>query len=440
MKKTLTRVLLACLLVLTMVLACACTNDQANTDPADTSGADASNWKVTFYDSDGKTVLKEVEVENGKTVSAPELTKDGYIIEGYYATPALKVEFDFAQAIGKDTSVFVAWQSSVVDERPWMLAGSLAGYPDNNWGKKWPQDDYLLQPMEGEFNTFYIDVNLYAGDAFKIAVIGEGYAWDNSNSIDAGHLANKTETAVLCSGENAFDSGANIQVMEDGKYRLILKTDAETLALCSLSYERLGDADPEPTLDITYDMKLWASFNDWAGQDMKQNGTDLIWYCECDVPAGGGEFGVKNAATGDWYSSEGNSKNIKLDEGHYMIFIELELVDGKPVLKGEIVAAEPAYYVVGTCGNAAWAEDVNAGNTAYKMTEQDGKYVLTVTFTESEIADWAGNKVAFKVAYGCGGRVANEFWWGAEGGANITADPGTYTITLDPAAGTVTVE
>ena len=192
----------------------------------------------------------------------PELTKEGYIIEGYYATPALKVEFDVTQPITEDTAIFVAWQSSVVDERPWMLAGSLAGYPDNAWGKIWPQNDYLLQPMEGEFNTFYIDVNLYAGDAFKIAVIGEGYVWDNDNSIDASHLANKTESAVLCSGENAFDSGANIEVLEDGKYRLILKTDAETLSLCSLSYERLGDADEKPVAELSYDMKLWASFND----------------------------------------------------------------------------------------------------------------------------------------------------------------------------------
>ena len=436
MKKKLTRALLACLLVLTMVLACGCNSEP---DPTE-STAGASQWKVTFYESDGKTVIKEVQVEDGKAVTVPEMTKDGYMIEGYYATPALMVEFDLTQPITKDTSVFVAWQSSVVDERPWMLAGSLAGYPDNAWGKAWPQDDYLLKPMEGEFNTFYIDVNLYAGDAFKIAVIGEGYVWDNNNSIDAGHLANKTETAVLCSGENAFDSGANIQVTEDGKYRLILKTDAETLSLCSLSYERLGDADAKPNVEISYDMKLWASFNDWAGQDMQRNGDDLIWWCECDVPADGGEFGVKNAANGDWYSSEGNKKNIVLEEGHYMIFIELELVNGKPQLKGEIIAEEPAYYVVGTCGNAGWAADANAGNTAYKMTEQDGKYVLNVTFTDSEIADWADNKVAFKVAYGCGGKVANENWFGAEGMGNITADPGSYTITFDPATGAVTVE
>lgn len=429
MKKNWTKALLACLLVVTMLVICGCEQKQ-----------DAPTMrKVTFYESDGKTVIQELEVEDGKTVTLPELTKEGYIVEGYYATPALKVPFDAGVAITEDTSVFVAWQSSVVDQRPWMLAGSLAGYPDNAWGKIWPQDDYLLKAVEGEFNTFAIEVNLYAGDAFKIAVIGEGYAWDNANSIDAGHLADKSETAVMSSGENAFDSGANIQVTQDGKYRLILKTDAETLSLCKLSYERLGDADPKPTVDITYDMKLWASFNNWEGQDMQRNGDDLIWWCEADVPAGGGEFGVKNAASDGWYSSEDNKKNITLEEGHYMFFIELELKDGKPQLKGDIIAAAPAYYVVGTCGNAGWAADVNAENTAYKMEEKDGKYVLSTTFTDKEIVDWADNKVAFKVAYGCGGKVANENWFGTEDGGNITVDPGTYTITLDPATGKVTV-
>ncbi len=431
MKKKLTRALLAALLVLTMVLVCGCSGKLEPTEPA------VSTWKVTFYESDGETVLAEVDTASGEKVAMPELTKDGYIIEGYYATPALKVPFDPEAPITGDTAVFVAWQSSVVDERPWMLAGALRGYPENAWGKVWPQDDYLLEKVEGEFNTFAIEVNLYKDDSFKIAVIGEGYAWDTSASIDAGHLADKSDTALLTGGENAFDSGANIQVLEDGKYRLILKTDAETLSLCSLSYERIGEADE--LQEIVYDMKLWASFNDWAGQDMVRNGDDLIWYCEADVPEEGGEFGVKNAATGDWYSAEGNTKNITLDAGHYMFFIELELVDGKPVLVGDIVAEEPGYYVVGTCGSAGWAVDANADNTAYRMTEQDGKYVLNVTFTQEETADWADNKVAFKIAYGCGGRVANENWFGMEDGSNITVDPGDYTITLDPATGEVTV-
>ena len=431
MNKKLTIGLLACLLVLTMLFVCGCTSEPEATEPP------VETWKVTFYDSDGVTVLQEAEVEDGKTVTMPDLTKEGYLIQGYFATPALLREFDPATPITADTAVFVAWQSSVEDNRPWMLAGSLRGYPENNWGKIWPQDDFLLHKVEGEFNTFEIEVNLYAGDSFKIAVIGEGYAWDDTASIDASHIADQSGDSVLSGGENAFDSGANIDVSEDGKYRLTLKTDAETLSLCKLYCERIGDADA--VAEVTYDMKLWASFNNWEGQDMTRNGDDLIWYCEADVPEGGGEFGIKNADNGDWFSSEGNTKNIQLEEGHYMFFIELELVDGRPQLKGEIVAEAPAYYVVGTCGNGGWAADANAENTAYRMTEQDGKYVLDVTFTEGETAEWADNKVAFKVVYGCGGRVANEYWYG-DGMDNLTVDPGDYTITFDPATGTVTVE
>ena len=65
MKKSLTRVLLACLLVLTVVFACGCSNTP---DPS------ASNWKVTFYEGDGTTVLQEVEVADGEPVAMPELT------------------------------------------------------------------------------------------------------------------------------------------------------------------------------------------------------------------------------------------------------------------------------------------------------------------------------------------------------------------------------
>ena len=409
MKKKIARVTLALLLVFVMVFACACSEKKP----------DVKTWKVTFYDADGVTALQEVEVEDGKTVAMPELTREGYLVQGYYATPALLVPFDATAPITEDTSVFVAWQSSVEDTRSWMLAGSLAFYPENNWGHAWPQDDFLLEKVDGEFNTYTIEVNLYAGDEFKIAVIDESYNW--ADTIDASNLADISDTAVMTGGEDAFDSGANIKVSEDGKYRLTLKTDAESLPLCKLSYEKVGEAEEKP--EIQYDMKLWASFNNWEGQDMIRNGDDLIWYCEADVPEGGGEFGVKNAATGDWYSSENNKVNITLDEGHYMFFIELEIVGSKPTLKGEIVAETPAYYVVGTCGNGAWATDASAANTDYVMTEQDGKYVLNVEFTDKDTADWTDGQTAFKVVYGCGGRVANEFWYGSETGDNIMVDP-----------------
>lgn len=428
MKKLISALTVAVMLLSLLMLAGCTTNDPATPDQPDTPAAETV--KVTFIDSDGVTVLKEMDVEKGSAPADPALTRDGYAIKGYYATPALLIPYDMTAAVDADTSIFVAWQSSVEDTRAWMLAGSLRFYPENNWGHAWPQDDFLLQPT-GEFNTFSIEVNLFAGDEFKVAVIDQDYNW--ADAIDSSAL---TERVALTGGEDAFASGANIKVVEDGKYILTLTTDAETLSLCKLSYERIGDAD-EPA-EYVYDMKLWASFNNWEGQDMIQNGADLIFYCEADVPAEGGEFGVKNAATGDWYSSEGNTKNITLTEGHYMFFIELEVKDGKPVLKGDIVAETPAYYVVGTCGNGGWAADANASNTAYQLTQQaDGTYAIDVNFTEAETADWAGNKVAFKVVYGCGGRVANENWHGAEDGGNFTVDAGSYTIVYDPATGTV---
>ena len=261
------RKLLCLALALAMVLALAACGE---------AGGDASGgFKVTFYDSDGTTVLAEVNAEEGQPVAEPELSKEGYVIQGYYATPALVIPYDMSAPVTEDTSVFVAWQSSVADERAWMLAGSLAGYPDNNWGHAWPQDDYLLQPVEGEFNTFAIEINLYEGDQFKIAVIDQDYNW--GDSIDASHLV---ESEYFAGGEDAFNSGANITVAQSGLYKLVLKTDAETISLCSLSAERLGDAAELAAPE--FDFQLQGTFNNW-GEDpesfkMLKNGDDNIWY------------------------------------------------------------------------------------------------------------------------------------------------------------------
>ena len=130
--------------------------------------------------------------------------------------------------------------------------------------------------------------------------------------------------------------------------------------------------------------------------------------------------------------------NIKVTRGHYMVFVKLT-EDNK--LAAPIVCETPAYYVVGTCGNGGWAAEANAENEAYKRADNgDGTYSLKVSFTDKETAEWAGGKVAFKCVYGCGGNVANEYWFSAENGDNFLVAPGEYTITLNPAEKTVTVK
>ena len=70
---------------------------------------------VTFYDSDGTTVLQTVEVEDGALLEEYVPEKDGYTFAGWFATPQMSHRFDFEAAITQDTSVFAGFVSYVED-------------------------------------------------------------------------------------------------------------------------------------------------------------------------------------------------------------------------------------------------------------------------------------------------------------------------------------
>lgn len=393
--------------------------------------------KITVMDS-GENVLNELSVNKGSVVTIEDLgvEKEGYVIEGIYLTPAMRRPYE-GTPIDSDTALFVAFKSAAKDERPWMLAGSFVCYPENNWGKLWPQDDFLLKPVEGEQNTFEIEVSMYKGDMFKIAVIGEGYKWSGTDSLDSRHVV---KCDYVKGGEDVFDTGANIEVLEDGLYHITLVTDAETVSLCKINIERIGEAAPPPVAEklYEYDLQVHGSFLGWDVEKnvkLTRNGDDYLWYGEFDA-AEDGEFGIKNYASEAWFAAV-DGANIKVDAGHYMVFVKLT-DDNR--LAEPIVVGTPAYYVVGTCGNKGWAADVNAENTAYVMTaKDDGTYELKVSFTDADTDTWTDGKVAFKIAYGLNGLVGNEYWYG-DNGQNIMVAPGEYTITLDPATGVVIVE
>ncbi len=395
-----------------------------------TVSALAEEVTVTVMDSDGLTVLNEFKIEKGKTLTEADLgvAKEGYSLSGVYVTPALLRAYA-GTPINADTSLFVAWKSTVEDARPWMIAGSLTGYPANNWGHAWPQDEFLLKKVEGEFNTFAIELNLYKGDEFKIAVIDQDYVW--GDNLGSSCLAERTYVA---GGEDAFATGANCQVQEDGLYKLTFVTDAETLELCKLHVERLGDAAAP---EFFYDLKIHASFLGWDEANcipMTRNGEDYMWYTLIE-PTEEGEFGVKNFGTTAWFSNDDGS-NVKVAAGKYIVYIGLQ-----DNVKTFLDVGTPAYYVVGTCGAKGWAADAKDENEAFKLVEQaDGTFALDVTFTDKDTDTWTDGKVAFKVVYGACGRVANEYWFGSETGDNIMVAPGAYNISFDPATKTVTVK
>ncbi len=192
-------------------------------------------------------------------------------------------------------------------------------------------------------------------------------------------------------------------------------------------------AEEKPTEEILEESFAPVAVGSWGlSQPLTQDGETLLWYAEIEVP-GDGEISVRNGDT-----PLGTAVKADPLGGTYMIYVAMEQsADGMLTPKGDIVVGKPDYYVVGTCGNGKWGEDATESNTQYRMSYEGGVYVLNVTFTEAEATQ--EGMVAFQVAYGCGGMVAGEHWYGDGDGENFLVSPGAHSISFDPETGEVSL-
>jgi len=72
---------------------------------------DASTFTVKF-ETNGGTVIKDVEVEEGMTISEPaEPTKEGYKFTGWFTDNTLATKFDFNTKIKADTTLYAGWEA-----------------------------------------------------------------------------------------------------------------------------------------------------------------------------------------------------------------------------------------------------------------------------------------------------------------------------------------
>ena len=129
---------------------------------------------VTFYDSDGETVLNTVEVPLGETVQPENAEKDGYTFVGWFATPKLVREFDFTKAIREDTAVYAGFASQMEDTREFAILGFGASplLAESNWGAV-INDEHRMTKEDAEGkNVYTITVDLEEGDMFQFAIDG----------------------------------------------------------------------------------------------------------------------------------------------------------------------------------------------------------------------------------------------------------------------------
>ena len=264
MKKTILLMALSAAFALTCVGLVACTGGGEE---------DPETFTVTYYDGDQTTVLKTEEVEAGgkATEWTPEDKADAEFL-GWYATPNYAFEFDFDAEITQDTPVYSMWSTAEEDTRTWMIAGNFQGedLKNNNWGEdgRLNSDKYDFEPVEGEFNTFTLTVDLYEGDVFQFGVFrydekpGGVYerAWEHQKGFGLLEEPGDNftdEGNYLASEVNKHDIGVAIS----GTYEFTMQTDVNNDNIGTITWERLSDA---PELEALFTPTIYGTFNGYV--------------------------------------------------------------------------------------------------------------------------------------------------------------------------------
>ena len=264
MKKTILLMALSAAFALTCVGLVACTGGGEE---------DPETFTVTFYDGDQTTVLKTEEVEAGgkATEWTPEDKADAEFL-GWYATPNYAFEFDFDAEITQDTPVYSMWSTAEEDTRTWMIAGNFQGedLKNNNWGEdgRLNSDKYDFEPVEGEFNTFTLTVDLYEGDVFQFGVFrydekpGGVYerAWEHQKGFGLLEEPGDNftdEGNYLVSEVNKHDIGVAVS----GTYEFTMQTDVNNDNIGTITWERLSDA---PELEALFTPTIYGTFNGYV--------------------------------------------------------------------------------------------------------------------------------------------------------------------------------
>lgn len=258
-KRTLLLIVLAAILSLSCIGFAACTQK--------------TTYTVTYYDMDQKTVLKTEKVAEGEKAQewTPEEKADADFL-GWYATPDYVFEFDFDAAITQDTPVYSMWSTAEEDTRTWMIAGNFQGedLKNNNWGEdgRLNADKYDFEPIEGEFNTFTLTVDLYEGDVFQFGVFrydekpGGVYerAWEHQKGFGLLEEPGDNftdEGNYLASEVNKHDIGVAIS----GTYEFTMQTDVNNDNIGTITWERLSDA---PELEALFTPTIYGTFNGYV--------------------------------------------------------------------------------------------------------------------------------------------------------------------------------
>lgn len=346
----------------------------------ETQETQAQTYVVTFYDSDGTTVLDTAEVEEGALLEEFTPEKEGYIFTGWFATPQMSHRFDFEAAVTQDTSVFAGFVSYVEDTRTFAILGSGKSpvLMESSWGSVIGDAQTMQKEENSEANIYTITLDLEAGDEFQFAM---NSAWEDQRGY--GYLDTITQDGVeyFANSGGLGDTGvkrANIKVNVSGNYTLTLTT--------------------YPGED-TYDTGA-SGYSEDNKENFNINPYDTItWVYNGESQAGGVEtqtdYYIKGAIITGWQDVYSDETKFTEENGIYTLTVELEEGDefmftslitaediesvGNEYIRYTNIAdddAESLSYVTGTEG----ANLVAGAGGSYTFTYDPSTQILTVAF------------------------------------------------------------
>lgn len=215
--------------LMTVALASGCSSETKETnqesEPTQSVEEKTSEITVTFYDSDGTTVLKTEKIAQGSTVTEYTPSKDGYEFTGWFATPNLYHAFDFTAVRDADTSVFAGFTQHQDDTREFAIVGNGKSpiLSASSWGNT-INEEHKMVKTEGK-NEYTITVDLAKGDEFQFAM---NSSWENQRGYGYLDTIAVDGTEYFANSGSLGDSSvkrSNIKVAVDGNYTFILTTN-----------------------------------------------------------------------------------------------------------------------------------------------------------------------------------------------------------------------
>lgn len=332
---------------------------------------------VTYYDSDGTTVLKTEETADGETLKEYIPQKEGYTFVGWFGTPQMNHRYVEDTPVTEDISLFAGFVSNVEDTREFAIVGSGSSpvLLASNWGKVIGEEQKLTKEDNSDANVYSITLDLEAGDEFQFATNSDwhnqrGYGYLDTISKDGkDYFANSGGL-----GETSTKR-SNIKCAVAGNYTFTLTTypGEDTYETDNANYSE----ENKDAFNInSYDVITWTYNGEGASAGQEKQ---VDYYIK----------GEKITGWEDVYSDE---TKFQEQDGVYVLTVDLtegdEFMFTSTVTIGDNTSAGTEYirYTNIQSDDTESLSYVTGTETANLVAGQTGTYTFTYDSSSQELS------------------------------------------------------